>query len=62
MLPICFFRYRRRTYVTPKSYLSFVNGYKEVYTEKLDSINEQAERMQTGKQIHSMYVSNDLCF
>lgn len=49
------FRYRRRTYVTPKSYLSFINGYKEFYTEKLDSINEQAERMQTGKQIHSMY-------
>lgn len=48
------FRYRRRTYVTPKSYLSFINGYKEVYTEKLNSINEQAERMQTGKQIHSV--------
>lgn len=48
------FRYRRRAYVTPKSYLSFINGYKEVYTEKLNSINEQAERMQTGKQIHSM--------
>ncbi|NXV02616.1 DYH8 protein, partial [Cettia cetti] len=43
-----FQRYRRRTYVTPKSYLSFINGYKEVYTEKLNSINEQAERMQTG--------------
>uniref|UniRef100_H0ZBP9 Dynein axonemal heavy chain 8 n=1 Tax=Taeniopygia guttata TaxID=59729 RepID=H0ZBP9_TAEGU len=43
-----FQRYRRRTYVTPKSYLSFINGYKEFYTEKLDSINEQAERMQTG--------------
>ncbi|KAL2306085.1 hypothetical protein Nmel_003990 [Mimus melanotis] len=43
-----FQRYRRRAYVTPKSYLSFINGYKEVYTEKLRSINEQAERMQTG--------------
>uniref|UniRef100_A0A803VU94 Dynein axonemal heavy chain 8 n=1 Tax=Ficedula albicollis TaxID=59894 RepID=A0A803VU94_FICAL len=43
-----FQRYRRRAYVTPKSYLSFINGYKEVYTEKLHSINEQAERMQTG--------------
>ncbi|NXH30788.1 DYH8 protein, partial [Myiagra hebetior] len=43
-----FQRYRRRAYVTPKSYLSFINGYKEVYAEKLDSINEQAERMQTG--------------
>ncbi|XP_053918562.1 dynein axonemal heavy chain 8 isoform X2 [Cuculus canorus] len=43
-----FQRYRRRTYVTPKSYLSFVNGYKEVYTEKLANINEQAERMRIG--------------
>uniref|UniRef100_A0A8C5TYT3 Dynein axonemal heavy chain 8 n=1 Tax=Malurus cyaneus samueli TaxID=2593467 RepID=A0A8C5TYT3_9PASS len=43
-----FQRYRRRTYVTPKSYLSFISGYKEVYSEKLVSINEQAERMQTG--------------
>uniref|UniRef100_A0A663EUR1 Dynein axonemal heavy chain 8 n=1 Tax=Aquila chrysaetos chrysaetos TaxID=223781 RepID=A0A663EUR1_AQUCH len=43
-----FQRYRRRAYVTPKSYLSFINGYKEVYTEKLESINEQAERMQIG--------------
>ncbi|KAM6127972.1 dynein axonemal heavy chain 8 [Pterocles gutturalis] len=43
-----FQRYRRRAYVTPKSYLSFINGYKEVYAEKLESINEQAERMQIG--------------
>ncbi|NXF67302.1 DYH8 protein, partial [Ciccaba nigrolineata] len=43
-----FQRYRRRTYVTPKSYISFINGYKEVYTEKLESINEQAQRMQIG--------------
>ncbi|NXK51034.1 DYH8 protein, partial [Chauna torquata] len=43
-----FQRYRRRAHVTPKSYLSFINGYKEVYTEKLANINEQAERMQIG--------------
>lgn len=45
-----YFRYRRRAHVTPKSYLSFINGYKEVYAEKLASINEQAERMQIGKR------------
>ncbi|OXB76615.1 UNVERIFIED_CONTAM: hypothetical protein H355_014506 [Colinus virginianus] len=43
-----FQRYRRRAHVTPKSYLSFINGYKDVYAEKLASINEQAERMQIG--------------
>ncbi|XP_074845897.1 dynein axonemal heavy chain 8 [Carettochelys insculpta] len=43
-----FQRYRRRAHVTPKSYLAFINGYKEVYSEKLGNINEQAERMQIG--------------
>ncbi|XP_027732137.1 dynein heavy chain 8, axonemal [Vombatus ursinus] len=43
-----FQRYRRRAHVTPKSYLSFVNGYKNIYAEKLKYINEQAERMNIG--------------
>ncbi|XP_044299056.1 dynein axonemal heavy chain 8 isoform X1 [Varanus komodoensis] len=43
-----FQRYRRRAHVTPKSYLSFINGYKEVYADKLANINEQAERMHIG--------------
>ncbi|XP_028903091.1 dynein heavy chain 8, axonemal isoform X1 [Ornithorhynchus anatinus] len=43
-----FQRYRRRAHVTPKSYLSFINGYKNVYSEKLKYINEQAERMNIG--------------
>ena len=42
-------RYRRRAHVTPKSYLSFINGYKNIYTEKVKYINEQAERMNIGK-------------
>uniref|UniRef100_A0A8B9MIB1 AAA+ ATPase domain-containing protein n=1 Tax=Accipiter nisus TaxID=211598 RepID=A0A8B9MIB1_9AVES len=51
-----FQRYRRRAYVTPKSYLSFINGYKEVYSEKLESINEQAERVQIGKQYKDKHI------
>ncbi|CAO2608635.1 Dynein axonemal heavy chain 8 [Lemmus lemmus] len=43
-----FQRYRRRAHVTPKSYLSFINGYKNIYTEKVKFINEQAERMNIG--------------
>lgn len=43
------FRYRRTAHVTPKSYLSFINGYKNIYTEKVKYINEQAERMNIGK-------------
>ncbi|XP_051710736.2 dynein axonemal heavy chain 8 isoform X1 [Oryctolagus cuniculus] len=43
-----FQRYRRRAHVTPKSYLSFINGYKNIYTEKLKYIHEQAERMNIG--------------
>lgn len=36
--------------MTPKSYLSFINGYKNIYTEKVKYINEQAERMNIGKR------------
>ncbi|XP_044913421.1 dynein axonemal heavy chain 8 isoform X3 [Felis catus] len=43
-----FQRYRRRAHVTPKSYLSFINGYKNIYAEKVKFINEQAERMNIG--------------
>ncbi|KAM7319109.1 hypothetical protein ACRRTK_022221 [Alexandromys fortis] len=43
-----FQRYRRRAHVTPKSYLSFINGYKNIYNEKVKFINEQAERMNIG--------------
>ncbi|KAF7483297.1 hypothetical protein GHT09_005186 [Marmota monax] len=43
-----FQRYRRRAHVTPKSYLSFINGYKNIYTDKVKFINDQAERMNIG--------------
>ncbi|KAG8014343.1 Dynein heavy chain 8 [Nibea albiflora] len=43
-----FERFRRRTHVTPKSYLSFINGYKTLYSEKHNYINTLAERMDVG--------------
>ncbi|CDQ74170.1 unnamed protein product [Oncorhynchus mykiss] len=43
-----FDRFRRRTHVTPKSYLSFINGYKTVYSENYNFINTLAERMNVG--------------
>lgn len=46
---ILFFRFRRRTHVTPKSYLSFISGYKSLYIEKYEFINTLAERMNVGK-------------
>lgn len=43
-----FERFRRQTHVTPKSYLSFVDGYKTIYAEKRSQIGELANRMNTG--------------
>ncbi|KAJ8010647.1 hypothetical protein DPEC_G00077260 [Dallia pectoralis] len=43
-----FERFRRQTYVTPKSYLSFINGYKIIYSEKIAHVGLLAERMKTG--------------
>lgn len=43
-----FQKYRRATHVTPKSYLSFINGYKEIYTQKLNEIESKAKRMNDG--------------
>ncbi|KAK6173326.1 hypothetical protein SNE40_016798 [Patella caerulea] len=43
-----FQRFRRQTHVTPKSYLSFLDGYKTVYIQKMGVIGELARRMNTG--------------
>ncbi|EDS37982.1 ciliary dynein heavy chain 5 [Culex quinquefasciatus] len=41
-------RFRRQAHVTPKSFLSFLEGYKVIYQEKHDNIAVLASRMQTG--------------
>ncbi|XP_055595824.1 dynein axonemal heavy chain 8 [Uranotaenia lowii] len=41
-------RFRRQAHVTPKSFLSFLDGYKVIYKEKHDNIAVLASRMQTG--------------
>ncbi len=43
-------RYRRYIYVTPKSYLSFLEGYCTLYTEKLFKTRELAESIKSGLQ------------
>ena len=43
-----FNRFRRQTSVTPKSYLSFIAGYKAIYSAKRKEIGDLAARMNTG--------------
>ena len=57
-----FNRFRRQTHVTPKSYLSFLAGYKKIYAEKRAEIGILAERMNTGlkKLIDATQSVNEL--
>ena len=43
-----FERFRRSTHVTPKSYLSFLGGYKNIYKECRKHLGELADRMNVG--------------
>lgn len=43
-----FERFRRQTHVTPKSYLSFIGGYKTIYKMQHEAIGLLAKRMKTG--------------
>lgn len=45
-----FDKYRRHVYVTPKSYLSFIAGYKDLYQRKWSFIRELASSIQVGLQ------------
>ncbi|KAI8792083.1 dynein heavy chain 5, axonemal [Biomphalaria glabrata] len=57
-----FQRFRRQTHVTPKSYLSFIAGYKVIYKEKKEEIGLLAHRMNTGleKLIEATESVNEL--
>ena len=41
-------RFRRSTHVTPKSFLSFVEIYKQIYKNKVSVIASLADRMNIG--------------
>ncbi|OHT09327.1 Dynein heavy chain family protein [Tritrichomonas foetus] len=43
-----FSRFRRRTFVTPKSYLSFLSSFKSLYFTQLSKIQGDASRMKEG--------------
>lgn len=41
-------RFRRATHVTPKSYLNFISGYKNIYQLKQTELGDGVEKMETG--------------
>ena len=43
-----FEKFRRNVYVTPKSYLSFIDGYRSLYQRKLDDVNVLANKINSG--------------
>jgi hypothetical protein len=43
-----FEKFRRHVYVTPRSYLSFIQGYKELYSKKWACTQELAVSIQVG--------------
>ncbi|KAI8118220.1 axonemal, Dynein heavy chain 5 [Lucilia cuprina] len=43
-----FQRFRRATHVTPKSYLNFIAGYKNIYQQKQKELGDGVEKMDTG--------------
>jgi len=43
-----FERFRRQTHVTPKSYLSFLGGYKSVYRDRRKHYELLSKRMDSG--------------
>lgn len=43
-----FQRFRRATHVTPKSYLNFIAGYKNIYLMKQTELGDGVEKMDTG--------------
>uniref|UniRef100_A0A061RL16 Flagellar outer dynein arm heavy chain gamma n=1 Tax=Tetraselmis sp. GSL018 TaxID=582737 RepID=A0A061RL16_9CHLO len=43
-----FDKFRRRVYVTPKSYLSFIDGYKRLYNQKWAFVQELAKSINQG--------------
>jgi dynein heavy chain len=45
-----FEKYRRHVYVTPKSYLSFIAGYRNLYGRKLALTRELAASINSGLQ------------
>ena len=43
-----FLKFRRSAHVTPKSFLSFINSYRDVYRRKEEEIGDLASRMNSG--------------
>jgi dynein heavy chain len=55
-----FDKFRRRVYVTPKSYLSFIDGYKRLYQQKWAFVQELAKSINQVRT-NAIYPVNHIC-
>ncbi|XP_046400520.1 dynein axonemal heavy chain 8 [Ischnura elegans] len=58
-----FERFRRQTHVTPKSYLTFLDGYKKIYAARQEEISVLSDRMTVGlKKLQEAKESVDVLY
>ncbi len=56
-----FHKFRRHIYITPKSYLSFINSFKQIYKQKHQEISNQIVKLaQVSTSVYTCVTETNL--